>query len=139
MGALVISALLVGLVAGTALAAKGDVKGGGGGPSKGASSVSLVLLDSTDGRAHWGDRVTFNVSTTATDRPFVGLRCYQGSSFVLDSYVGLFATYMYDPWVTLGSPYWNPLLEASCTARLFYYDGRGNQKVLATTSFAAYP
>jgi hypothetical protein len=99
-----------------------------------------VLLDSTDGQAHHGQRVTFDVSTTATDRPFVGLRCWQGANWVYDGYVGFFPTYMFDPWLTLGNAnYWAADVEASCTARLFYYDKRGNQKVLATLDFPVYP
>src|SRR3989449_10422693 len=41
------------------------------------SSLSLVLLNSTDGLAHWGQNMTFNVSTTATSYPSVGLNCHQ--------------------------------------------------------------
>jgi hypothetical protein len=95
-------------------------------------------MDGADTTANYRERVAFNV-TGSTDRPFVGLRCYQGGIFVLDGYTGYFPTYAYEPWITLGSPYWDPAVAADCTARLFYYNGRGDQIVLATTSFAVQP
>jgi hypothetical protein len=116
-----------------AFAANGGNQGGGSG-AKSSSSLSLVLMDGATEAHHYG-RVTFNVSTTATDRPFVGLRCWQGSNWVYDGYVGYFPDYMFDPWFTLDSPYWTPGAPASCTARLFYFDRRGREKVLAEMSF----
>jgi hypothetical protein len=126
---------------GDAVAAKGGNtnKGSGGGGKTSGATISLVVLDGTDDVANHRERVAFDVSTTATDRPFVGLRCYQGANFVLDGYTGYFDEYLYDPWITLGSPYWDPAVAADCTARLFYFDKRGNQKVLATLEFGAYP
>jgi hypothetical protein len=118
--------------AGTAAAAKP-------GAAQSGSSLRLIPLDSTDGFAHHTQRVAFDVTTSATDRPFVGVRCWQGSNWVLDAYTGYFATYMFDRWVTLDSPYWTPGADATCTARLFYYDKRGNQKVVATLNFPALP
>jgi len=135
-----ITMLIFGLIAGTALAAPGNGKGGGGGNGGGkktTATMSLVVLDGADSTANHGERVGFEVATTATDRPFVGVRCWQGDAFVLDGYTGYFETYMFDPWVTLDSPYWTAGVEANCTARLFYYDKRGNQKVLATLDFPA--
>ncbi len=112
---------------------------GKGAPGKGGSSsnstVALVVLDGPDALANHRERITFEVSTTATDRPFVGVRCWQGSNWVLDAYVGFFPTYMFDPWVTLNSDYWAAGVDAVCTARLFYYDKRGNQNVLTTLDF----
>jgi hypothetical protein len=122
------------LVVPTALAAKGAKPGTGGGGSTSGSSLSLVLMDgATEPRL--GGRITFAVTTTATDSPFVGVRCWQGTNWVYDAYVGLFDGAMFNPWLTLGSTNWVAGVEASCTARLFYYDNRGRQKVLATTDF----
>lgn len=131
-----ITLLMFGLIAGTALGAPG---GGGKGPSKGGGTIALVVLDGADAVANHTERVAFEVATTATDRPFVGVRCWQGTSFVLDAYTGYFATYMFEPWVTLDSGYWVAGTAADCTARLFYYDRRGNQKVLASVAFSAAP
>lgn len=111
-------------------------KGGRGGTS--TVSLELVVLDGPEAANH-GDRVTFRTNQTASDRPFVGVRCYQGSTWVLDGYVGLFEEYMFDPWVTLSSNYWAAGVDASCTARLFYYDRRGNEKILTTKTFAVAP
>ena len=127
-----ISILVLALTAGTALAGKP------GGQTSG-STLHLVVLDGSNGLPNHTERVAFDVSTTATDRPFVGVRCWQGANWVLDGYTGSFDTYMFDPWVTLDSPYWTAGVAADCTARLFYYDRRGNQKVLATLAFTALP
>ncbi len=124
---------VVAIVAGPATA--GGRGGGKGKPSGGGtSSLSLVLMDGAAQAQHRG-RVTFNVSTTATDRPFVGLRCWQGSDWVYDGYVGYFDGAMFDSFFTLDSPYWRAGESASCTARLFWYDRRGNQNVLTTLDF----
>lgn len=131
-----ITLLMFGLMAGTALAAPGG-KGGGGKTTGG--TLQHYLLDGGDAVANHTERVAFHVTTSATDRPFVGVRCWQGAAFVLDGYTGYFATYMFEPWVTLDSSYWTAGQAASCTARLFYYDRRGNQKVLATLDFTTLP
>lgn len=140
IAALALLVLVVTGAAGTANAAKGGgggKPGGGGGKDNG--SVSLVVLDGSDQVANHLERVGFEVATTATDRPFVGVRCWQGSAYVFDGYTGYFDSYMFDPWVTLDSPYWTAGQPADCTARLFAYDRRGNQKVLATVDFPVAP
>src|SRR5688572_12798361 len=106
VAAALMGVLLVALTAGPISAAKGG-GGGGGKPTSSSAGLSPVLLDSTDGYAHHGQRVTFIATQTATDRPFVGVRCFQGANWVLDAYVGVFEGYMFDPWVTLGSDYWS--------------------------------
>lgn len=108
-----------------------------GGQTSGAT-LTLVVLDE-DGVANHGNNVTFRAQQSATNRPFVGVRCYQGTTWVLDGYVGLFDDYMFDPWVTLSSSYWTAGQDASCTARLFYFDRRGNEKILATKTFPVLP
>jgi hypothetical protein len=133
-------ALIVALVlVPAALAAKGG--GGGGGKPTGGSgggSLSLVLMDGATQAAHYG-RITFDVSTTATATPSVGLRCYQGADWVYDAYVGYFPAYMFDKWFTLKSNYWVDGVPATCNARLFYNDSRGRENVLATMSFTVAP
>lgn len=127
-------AVLVALVVAVPAAFAG--KGGGNKPSGG--SFSLVLMDSTDGVAHHGQRITFNVSTSATS-PMVGVRCYQDSAWVYDAYVGFFDGYLFDPWLALDSGYWVAGMSASCNARLFQYDNRGRENVLATMTFPVAP
>jgi hypothetical protein len=132
-----IGALVLGLVlVPAALAAKGG--GGSGGSTTGSSTMSLVLMDGATQPAHYG-RITFDVSTTATATPSVGLRCYQGANWVYDAYVGYFPGYLFEKWFTLKSNYWVDGVAATCDARLFYNDRRGRQIVLATMSFPVAP
>lgn len=124
----VIGVVAVLLAAGSALAAK---------PT---SSLNLVVLQSgatTNGATaepSFGGQVTFDVSTTATDRPFVNVRCYQGSNWVYDGWNGFFAAYVGDPVYTLASPYWTGGA-ANCTADLVYFDRQGRERTLASTAF----
>ena len=135
-----IALLVVGLVAGSALAAPNNSGRGSKGGGNGTSTVALVLVNdqNANGAPNYADTVTFTASTTATDKPMVGLRCYQGSTFVFDAYVALF-----DSWLsknlTLASSYWDPAADASCTARLFYYDNRSREQILTTLQFAVAP
>jgi hypothetical protein len=133
-----ITILILGLTAGSVFAAKPAGGGKGGGGTSTSSTLALTVMDDATEARH-GGRVTFDVSTTATDRPFVGLRCWQGANWVYDGYVGYFPTAMFDEWFVLGSPYWTAGADASCTARLFHYDKRGSQKVLTTLSFPVLP
>ena len=115
---------------GAAHAAKGGRTSGSG------SSLSLVLLNSTDGSAHYGQQVTFKVSTTATDQPFVELDCYQNSDWVYWASAGFFPSY---PWqwaqdFTLRSDHWTSGA-AQCTATLYYVAGNGRSRTLATLKF----
>jgi hypothetical protein len=105
----------------------------GGGTS---SSLTLVLLNSTDGIPHWGQKVTFNVSTTATTKPLVKLQCFQGGVRVYTGSAGFYPGYPW-PWAqtfTLASGAWTGGA-ASCTASLYYYNGR-RYITLKTLSFS---
>jgi len=129
---LVMTLALTPALAGKGGQGKNDERGGG---KKNSGTLELVLLDGSDGLANHYDLVTFDVSTSASDRPFVGVRCWQGTDWVYDGYVGFFDEYLFDPWLTLDSPYWSAGSSADCEARLFYYDRRGRQKVLNTLAF----
>jgi hypothetical protein len=120
----------------TATAGFGAPSGGGGGKgpkNRGTGTINLVLLESTDGLAHYGQRVTFNVSTTATTEPWVRLRCYQGGSLVVYGSEGFFERSLDDGVFGLGSPSWTGGA-ADCTADLTKPDG----SVLGSTSFHVY-
>jgi hypothetical protein len=123
-----ITALVFGLIAGSALAAKGGGSAGGkGGAATG--SFSLVLVDSTDGIAHYGQNATFAVSSTAA-KPMVNLTCYQGGDWVTNQSVGFYAGW---PWSTnfpLSSWKWTGGA-ADCTATLYYQTSKGT-KVMST-------
>ncbi len=133
----IIAALVLTLIVAPALAAKG---GGGkpGGSSGGTGTISLVLLESTDGLAHFGQKVTFNVSTTATNMPYVHLQCSQNGALVAEARQGYFETALGNQWFYLGpTPAWQGG-DADCTAYLEKYTSKGWQ-VLGSTSFHVYP
>ena len=113
--------------------------GGGGHKSAATGTLGLVLLNSTDGVAHWGQQVTFNVSTSATTEPHVGLKCSQSSVVVYSAQSGYYASYPW-PWtqvMTLSSSAWTSG-SAACVATLYYFSGTSSV-TLATLSFNAYP
>jgi hypothetical protein len=129
-GALV-SLLVVGLVAGTAVAGKG---GGGGKPSGGGGTIAVVDMDG-DGAINHGDSVTFAVSTTATDRPFVALNCYQGGVWVYSKSVGYFPDFPWDQYFILANSSWASG-SGSCKAKLYATKDGTRTTTLATMSFA---
>jgi hypothetical protein len=118
-----------------ALAAGGTALAG-----KPTSSLSLVMVGSDGARVAataeptWGSRITFDVSTTQTDRPFVNVRCYQAGQFVYDGWHGFFASYRLDPTFTLASTYWTSG-PADCTARLIDFGQNGRERELAAMGF----
>ena len=106
---------------------------GKGGPHLSAGSgFALVLVNSTDGLPHWGQQVTFTVSTTATTEPHVSLQCSQAGTLVYSTQTGYFAGYLW-PWtqtMTLSSYVWTSG-GASCTAILYYFSGRKTVTLIA--------
>jgi hypothetical protein len=118
-----------------ALAAKGGPgrKGGGGGTGGGGGSISLVVPNSTDGLAHWGQQVTFKVSTTATNEPWVELLCYQNGALVGQGRKGFWEGSLSNELFTLRSAAWTGGA-ADCTAWLQTPQGA----LLASTSFHVY-
>jgi len=113
---------------------------GKGGPHLSAGSgFALVLVNSTDGLPHWGQQVTFTVSTTATTEPHVSLQCSQAGTLVYSTQTGYFAGYLW-PWtqtMTLASTAWKGG-QADCVATLYYFDG-SKVPTLGTLPFHVYP
>ena len=126
---------VVAIVAGPATAGGRGGKGGGK-PSGGGGTISLVLLDSTDGLAHHGQHVTFNVSTTATDRPFVSLNCYQDGVWVYAASKGFFPDYPWSQNFTLSNDWFTS--EGDCSARLYMMKDGSRSTTLATLDFHVY-
>jgi len=130
---LVLAVLALALVP-TAVAGKG---GNGGKPGGGSSSISLAPLvydANGNGVPNHGDTVTFNVSTTATNQPYVNLLCYQNGVLGYNSWRGYFAGSLDTNWnFVLGSGGWTSGA-ADCTAWLGMYTKQGFQR-LASTSF----
>jgi hypothetical protein len=114
--------------------------GNGGGSNRWSSSISLVwpsasaLTSAATSEPHYGDSVTFDVSTNATDFPYVNLRCFQNGSLVGEGWAGFFDGALGTHTFTLWSPQWSGGA-ADCTASLDAYGGGGKWKELASTSF----
>jgi hypothetical protein len=127
---------LVLVVAPTAFGGKG---GAGGKPSGGGSSgLSLTVLDSTDGLPHYGGQVTFTVSTTATDRPYVSLNCYQNGVWVYSGSAGFFPDYPWPQTFVLATLSTWTSGAGDCTARLYMTKDGSRSTTLATLSFHVY-
>jgi hypothetical protein len=113
--------------------------GNGGGPNRSSSSISLVLINaaitasSTSSSPHYGDQVTFNISTDATAYPYVNLKCYQNGKLVGEGWAGFFDGALGGQTFTLWSPQWSGGA-ADCTAWLDMYSN-GRWKELASTGF----
>jgi hypothetical protein len=131
-----VALLVVGLTAGTALAAKNDNgnSGHGGNTTAGTSdALVLVPLYSHPGGPSIGDLVTFAIQTSQP-YPYVRVSCYQGSTLVYTGSNGFYASYPWDQNFQLGpSMVWSSG-SASCTADLFYASGT-KIIVTATTAF----
>ena len=123
-----------------AFAAPGG-KGGGGKPSKGNSSLSVVMVTdkNSDGKPNWSDTITFNIQTTATTQPNVNLTCSQNGVVVYGASAGFYEGYPW-PWtknMELKSTAWSSGA-ANCTAILSSYSGTRITN-LATLGFSVAP
>ena len=123
-----------------------------GAPSRGksASSITLVVLadaTSTDGAGDvvasvvspgptYGSAVTFDVSTTRTDEPWVRLRCYDASSgeLIASGWHGFFPDYTFGQDFELASAVWTGQA-ANCVAELTSSTSGGKWRTLASTEF----
>ena len=136
-----VSALVLALVlVPAAFAAKGHGGGGtSGGTGTGGGTISLVLLNSTDGLPHVGQKVTFNVSTSATTKPWVTLSCYQGGTLVYKASNGIFPTSLNQVFALQSNSWWSG--DADCTAWLQNWDNyshRGTIQNITSMSFHVY-
>ena len=105
-----------------------------------STSITLVTLSGASvttaaASPSFGDQVTFAVSTTATDRPYVTLNCYQGGSWVYAAQAGFWAGYPGGQTFTLAAASW-PGGTADCTATVGVLNSDGTKfRELATTTF----
>jgi len=123
----------------TALAGKGGGDkpsggGGGGSTSSNALAVKMVVDQNGDGAPNWKDQVTFDVTTTATDKPWVRLNCYQSSAWVSTSTAGYFEAYPWAPNFTLASGGWTGGA-GDCTATLYKVTSNGRSSDIMSLSF----
>lgn len=134
---LAIAAVLTTAVTSSALAARG---GKGGGHHRGTGTIDIVLLDSTDGLAHFGQHVTFNVWTDATAYPWVEVRCFQNGDRVYRQANGIFPTSLNEVFTLGPTPSWSGG-DANCTAALQDWDSyskNGTKVTITTMDFQAY-
>jgi hypothetical protein len=129
-----ITALTFGLIAGSAFAGKGS-RGGSGATGGGTISLAPLVVDADgDGAPSFGDTVTFNLSTSAS-QPYVNLLCSQGGVQVYNSWRGYFAGSLDSNWnFVLGSGGWTSGA-ADCTAWLGVYTKRGFQRMNSTSFY----
>ena len=128
-----ISIVLAALALSATPALAGGRQGGGGGST--SSSLQLVQLSPSAGGPYFGDRITFNVSTTATTQPWVTATCSQNGVVVYQQTQGFFPTYLYGQIFTLGpTPMWSAGA-ADCKATLVQRTSNGRSKTLAAITF----
>jgi hypothetical protein len=132
----VVALLVVGLTAGTVLAARG---GGKPAPSGGTLALVMVVDQNQDGLPNWSDSITWQVSTTATTGPYVDVACYQAGKLVYSASAGYFDSYVWPEYkvMSLWSPSWTGGA-ADCTGRLYKVTSKGTT-TLATTAFHVNP
>jgi len=133
-----VALVIAALSATPTFAAKPTGGGGGKGGNGGSGSLTLVVLNSTDGLPHWGQQITFNVSTTATAEPHVSVRCTENGTVVYGAETGYYASYPW-PWtqtMTLSSQAWTGGA-ADCLATLYYFSGT-NKVNLSSLAFHVY-
>jgi hypothetical protein len=130
-----VTILVLGLVP-VALAGKGGSHGGGGTTTDTSSTLSLKMVVDQNGNhaANWNDQVTFEVYTTATNRPYVLLNCYQSGTWVSTASGGFFPESPWPPNFTLASGAWTSGA-GDCTATLYMVTSNGRSSTLKTLSF----
>jgi hypothetical protein len=123
-----------------ALAGKPGAGTGGnkhGGTTSYTGSFSVKLLNSTDGLPHWGQQITFTVSTTAPYND-VTVMCYQGGAWVYGNTVGFGAGWPWPQIYTLQSAAWTGGA-ADCNAEFYATTSSGTKtQTLSTMSFHVY-
>ena len=112
-------------------------KGGRHSSPTGSGTLTLVLLNSTDGLPHFGQVVTFNVATSAA-YPYVTLNCYKDGAWVYTLTAGFYAAYPFTRYYSLGSSSWTSGA-ADCTADLHYSTSNGSKVTLATLNMHVEP
>jgi hypothetical protein len=134
IGTRIAATVLLGLVLVVAPAAFGGKGGNGGKPSGGGGSSSLKLAP--EGVPHWGQQVTFTVTTTATTTPIVSVDCTQGGGVVYSSSRPMYWPNLWDdPGIfTLASYAWSGGA-ADCRASLITQGNNGRPVTLATLGF----
>ncbi|HET9287995.1 MAG TPA: hypothetical protein VFO26_10580 [Gaiella sp.] len=82
--------------------------------------------------------MTFTVSTTATDRPYVSLNCYQNGVWVYSDSAGFFPDYPWSQNFTLATLSTWTSGTGDCTATLYTTKDGRRSTTLATLGFHVY-
>lgn len=88
-------------------------------------AMKLVTDVNADGRASFGDTITWQVTTGLTKFPYVGVSCYQSGTNIYNASAGFYDGYSWPGArnMILDSYSWVSGA-ASCTADMYYADGR---------------
>ena len=134
---LLVAALVAMLAVPTALAGRGGggKPGGGGTTTGGTGTISLDTLSSTDGLAHYGQKVTFNVWASSTTKPWVDLTCSQNGTPVYHQANGIFSTSLNQIFTLGPTPMWTGG-DAECVAALQNWDNYSKGKIVTITTMA---
>jgi hypothetical protein len=118
---------------------------GNGGGSPGGSSIALAGVDGAAPAALTvGSQVTFDISTTATNEPWVRVACFQNGTAVYGQYWGFWSGYSpsainstmaANGVFTLGPTALWSSGSASCVGTLYMVGSNGKQTDLASTAF----
>jgi hypothetical protein len=124
--ALLVTGLVFGLIAGTTFAAKGGNRG----------SLDLVMVEETNlnGLPNYGETITFDVSTSATDTPTVNVRCHVGDALAYDGWASFYAWAWGSRTFTMASSFWSSGA-ADCVARLVMFGKNGRERTLTELPF----
>lgn len=131
MKKLLVATVILGLVALIAGPVSAAGKGGG-------SSIALVRMSDgarLAGNPGLGEHVTFDVSTTRTDWPWVQNRCWQGGRLVYEEWRGFYEGYAGGREFVLGPTVNWTGGAADCEGRLVRYGNGGSPQTLASTSY----
>jgi hypothetical protein len=115
------------------------------GPHGGSStsSITLVVLggssirtaSTSDQKVYFGDNVTFNVSTNATDRPYVLVECTQAGILVYQYALGFYPSFPLGQTFTMGPTRMWQSGDADCEGSLVTWTNGGKMKTLASVPF----
>lgn len=133
--AVLIAAVAALLAVPTALAGKGGKPGGGGKTPSYSGTLSMVLVNSSDTLANFGEQVRFNVTTNAP-WPFVDVDCTQNGTAVYHSTVGYYGGWPWGDTFTLSGWSWTGGA-ADCVAKL-YNSYNGVSTTVTTLGFHVY-
>ena len=139
-------ALLIAAIIGALAFAAATYFGGAPGGAKSvfaARSGAWIALNQTTRLSVTGDNTaTFSIGQNKTSTPWVRVNCTVNGALAYSQLLGYFPSYPYGQTFTFDSNtlQWNYDKNAlECTALLEYKDAKGNERVMADTTFVVNP